>query len=68
MELVNLVRNCGTVALTLVGHNVHDHRPADARGIAECFLDGLEIVTVDRPTIFEAERLEQRDRRDQLLE
>ena len=68
MELVNLVRNCGTVALTLVGHHVHDHRPADARGIAQCLLDGLEVVPVDRPTVLEAERLEERDRRDQLLE
>ena len=68
MELVNFVGNRRAVALPLVGHDVNDHRPADASGIAQRLLDSLEIVAVDRSSVFEPERLEDRDRRDQLLE
>ena len=68
VEFVNLVCNCRAVALALVGDHVHHHRPADPRRVAQRLLDGLEIVPVDRSTVFEPERLEERDRRDQLLE
>ena len=68
MELVNLVSNCGAVALALVGDHVHHHRAADAGGVAQRLLDRLEVVSVDRPAVLEPERLEDRDRRDQLLE
>ena len=68
MEFVNFVSNCGAVSLALVGDDVNDHRPADAGGIAQRLLDGLEIVPVDWTTVLEPERLEDRDRRDELLE
>ena len=58
VELVGLVVAGRVVAAALLGEDVHEHRAAEARGLAQRGLDGLLVVAVDRAEVLQAEVLE----------
>ena len=68
MELVGLVGDGRVVAAALLGEHVHEHRPTEGARLAQCGLDGLLVVPVDRAEVLQAEVLEQALRRDDVLD
>ena len=58
VQLVGLVALGRRVAEALAGDDVHDHRAAEAAGLAQRLLDGAAVVAVDRADVLQAEVLE----------
>ncbi len=56
------------ITATLVGQYVHDDRSVVLGGIAERVLHAGDVVTVDRAGVANAQRLEERDRLEDLAE
>ena len=59
MHLLGLVGLGRTVAPAFEGADVHQHRSAESAGTAQCRLDGVFVMAVDRPYVLQAEVGEQ---------
>ncbi len=59
MHLVGLVIFGRPIAAAFLSDDVHDHRTAESAGTAQRGLDGLFVMTVDRPDVFQPEIGEQ---------
>ena len=68
VQVVDLVFLGRTVAATFGRDHVDYRRATEATDLAERALDVLDVVTVDRPGVFDAEIFEEGARRDQLFQ
>ena len=68
MHLISLVGLGGAVAHSLAGDDVHDDGCVEAAGIAQCHLDGVLVVAVDRSDVLQAQIGEHHLRGDRVLD
>ena len=68
VELVEFVGDGGLVAVSLLGHDVDDHRLVELLGTPEGLLQQRDVVTVDPAGVFEPERVEHGRRLDDLFD
>ena len=68
MQVVDLVFLGWPIAAALGRDDMHHRGAAEAADLAECPLDVLDVVTVDRAGILDAQVFEEGARRDQLFQ
>ena len=68
VQVVEFVVLGRSVAVTLAGHAMHDHRAAEPARPRECGLDSGDVMSVDRPDVLQAEILEKSLRRKDILQ
>ena len=68
VELVHLILDGGSVAVSFLRHHVHDHRLTQFLGSCEDLFQSRLVVAVNQPRVLDAEAFEHRRRLEQLLQ